>query len=119
MIVICWTKGAAYIVAEIDGTVIKEKVAAIWVLLHVAQCKPIVLPDNIHKLINLNSEQLDALVEDLDEEPNIWKDDYIFNVIPHLCLPITGEVDFNKVKDDEWDWQETDDVNDLGFDDNG
>jgi hypothetical protein len=51
MIVIRRTRGGAYILAEMDGTVLKEKVAAFRVLPHKVW-KKITLPDNIHQLID-------------------------------------------------------------------
>ena len=86
MVVIRRTKGGSYIIAEMDGTVLKEKVAAFHVIPHVSRYEPIELPENIHKLIDLTPEQLDALVEDKDDEENIWNDDYIFDKIPNINL---------------------------------
>ena len=86
MVVIRRTKGGSYIIAEMDGTVLKEKVAVFCVIPHVSHYEPIELPENIHELIDLMPEQLDALVKDKDDEENIWNDDYIFNKIPNINL---------------------------------
>ncbi|KAJ3803753.1 hypothetical protein F5876DRAFT_17339, partial [Lentinula aff. lateritia] len=63
MVVIRRTKGGSYIIAEMDGTVLKEKVGAFRVLPHFTRDEPIELPNNIHDLIDLNAEQLDLMVE--------------------------------------------------------
>ena len=66
MVVICHTRGGSYIIAEMDGTVLKEKVGAFRVLPHMECYTPIELPDNIHDLIDLMAEQLENLVEKED-----------------------------------------------------
>ena len=87
MVVIRRTKGGAYIIAEMDGTVLREKVAAFWVLPHVARYEPIELNDNIHELIDTSANELDELVKD----ESSWEADNIdfnlvFDAIPHLRL---------------------------------
>ena len=90
MIVIRRTRGGAYIIVEMDGTVLKEKVVAFRVIPHCARYK-ITLPEDIHDLIDLNAEQLETMVEDISEETGQSKTDLIFDNIPHLRLPKEGE----------------------------
>ena len=96
MIVIKRSRGGAYILAEMDGTVLREKVAAFRVLPHKARYEPIELPANIHDLIDLNSEQLKTLVEDNSTElPWSPGKDYIFEGMPNMKVPVydnNGEV---------------------------
>ncbi|KAF8828366.1 hypothetical protein HHX47_DHR4000660 [Lentinula edodes] len=89
MVVIRRTKGGSYIIAEMDGTVLKEKVGAFRVLPHFTRNEPIELPNNIHELIDLTAEQLDLMVEDEDEDWMSPENDYIFDAIPHLRLSDT------------------------------
>ena len=89
MVVIRRTKGGSYIIAEMDGTVLKEKVGAFRVLPHFTRNEPIELPNNIHELIDLTAEQLDLMVEDEDEYWMAPENDYIFDAIPHLRLSDT------------------------------
>ena len=85
-IVIRRTKGGSYILAEMDGTLMRGKYAAFRVLPHVARYTPIELPSEIEKLIHLSKEKLDKLVEE-DEEVEYGPDkDYIFDRIPNLRL---------------------------------
>jgi hypothetical protein len=88
MIVIRRTKGGAYILAEMDGMVLKEKVAAFRVLPHVARYEPIELPENIHDLIDLSPDQLHKMVEEDNVEEG-WAPgrDYVFDAIPNLRMP--------------------------------
>ena len=84
MIVIRRTKGGSYVVAQMDGMVLREKVAAFRVLPHVARYKPIKLPENITELIDISKERLDELVNDIDEkdlEENL-NEDFAFRGMP-------------------------------------
>ena len=83
MVVICCTRGGSYIIAEMDGTVLKEKVRAFRVLPHMERYKPIELPENIHDLIDLMAEQLENLVEKEDLMEGRMEH-FIFNAIPNL-----------------------------------
>ena len=76
MIMIRRTKGGAYILAEMDGSVLREKVAAFRVLPHKARYEPIALPDNIHDLIDLDPLQLRQMVEEeqVDESYSLGRD---------------------------------------------
>ncbi|KAE9384292.1 hypothetical protein BT96DRAFT_842475 [Gymnopus androsaceus JB14] len=86
LIVIRRNRGGSYVVAEMDGTVLRGKIGAFRCLPHIAQYNPIELPDNIHELINLLEEQLKTMVEEDEKmEPN--GQHYIFNAIPNLRLP--------------------------------
>ena len=101
MVVIRRTKGGSYIIAELDGTVLKEKVGAFRVVPHVARYEPIELPDNIHQLIDLTAEQLDAMVDDAEDVDTIAGNDYIFDAIPNLRLQDSDD-DF-EVSDDDFE----------------
>ena len=83
MVVICHTRGGSYIIAEMDGTVLKEKVGAFRVLPHMECYKPIELLENIHDLIDLMAEQLENLVEKEDLMEGCMEH-FIFNAIPNL-----------------------------------
>ena len=89
MIVIRRTKGGAYILAEMDGSVLREKVAAFRVLPHKARYEPIALPDNIHDLIDLDPLQLRQMVEEeeVDESYSPGRD-LVFDAIPNLRMPV-------------------------------
>ncbi|THU83507.1 hypothetical protein K435DRAFT_689466 [Dendrothele bispora CBS 962.96] len=91
MIVIRRTKGGAYILAEMDGTVLREKVAAFRVLPHKARYEPIELPANIHELIDLDPQQLRSMIEETEAEnpDDSWSPgkDYIFDNMPQLKKP--------------------------------
>lgn len=113
LVVIRRTQGGSYIIAEMDGTVFKEKVGAFRVIPHKARYEPIDLPENIYDLIDMTKEQLERMAtEDLDEESKKSKGrDYIFDDIPNLRLPVSGEaeVDF----DPEYDLDEDEDEPDI------
>lgn len=93
MIVIRRTKGGAYILAEMDGSVLKEKVGAFRVLPHQARYGPIALPDNIHDLIDLSPDQLRKMVEEDIEQDEKWSSerDYIFDNAPNVRKPIYND----------------------------
>ena len=80
---------AAYILAEMDGSVLHEKVATFRVLPHKARYEPILLPQNIHDLINLSPDQLSRMVEEDDSQDNNWTPgkDCVFDAILNLRLP--------------------------------
>jgi hypothetical protein len=90
MIVIRRTKGGAYILAEMDGTVLREKVAAFRVLPHKARYEPIELPKNIHELIDLSPDDLRKMVQEDDESDESWQPgkDFVFDYMPNLRKPI-------------------------------
>ena len=83
MVVICHTRGGSYIIVEMDGTVLKEKVRAFRVLPHMECYKPIELLENIHDLIDLMAEQFKNLVEKEDFTEGCMEH-FIFNAIPNL-----------------------------------
>lgn len=84
MMVIRRTRGGSYIVAEMDGTVLKEKVGAFRVLPHMERYHdPIEMPKDIHDLIDLSLEQL--------ENDERRRDHYINNAIRNLPLPRNDE----------------------------
>ena len=83
MVVIARSAGGAYILAELDGTVLRDKVGAFRVLPHWARYEPIELPENIHELIDLSKKQLEKMVEDDSEELQRNDDeDFAFNRMP-------------------------------------
>jgi hypothetical protein len=109
MVVIRRTKGGSYVIAQMDGTLLKEKVAAFRVLPHVARYRPIKLPQNIHDLIDVSKEKLDEMILDDDEqEPGI---DYAFASLPNFD---TSEGDFEHLRDNEV--PDFDEVSDLDED---
>lgn len=93
MVVIRRTRGGSYVIAEMDGTVLKEKVGAFRVLPHFARYEPIKLPENIHDLIDLSSQQLEKMLDDLDSDKLEKGKDFIFDSIRNLRIPEndTGE----------------------------
>ena len=84
LIVIRRTKGGAYILAEMDGSILRGKYGAFRVLPHVARYAPIELPENIEKLIGMTRDELDKLAESDDEKEVATKQnpDYIFEDMP-------------------------------------
>ena len=93
LIIIRQTYGGAYIVAEMNGAVLKEKVAAFRLLPHHERYEPISLPENIHELIDLSPEQLDDMIEDRE-----LVSDLAFDNMPSMKPPVDND-DYP----DEWD----------------
>ncbi|EEB89140.1 hypothetical protein MPER_12800, partial [Moniliophthora perniciosa FA553] len=56
-------KGGSYIVAEMDGTVLKEKVAAFRVVPHKLRYGPVILPEDLLRALDVGAEELDDLEE--------------------------------------------------------
>lgn len=90
LVVIRRTRGGSYILAEMNGAVLKEKVGAFRVLPHHARYEPIELPRNIHDLIDLTPRQLDHMME--SEEVGR---DLAFDAIPNLKEPVDDEYDLD------------------------
>jgi hypothetical protein len=100
MVVICRTRGGSYIIAEMDGTVLKSKVGAFRVLPHRSRYEPMDLPEDIHELIDLTKDQLDTMVNDGDDDEDVQfirkGGDPLFDQIPTLRKPVDGdEVAYN------------------------
>ena len=94
MVMICHTKGGSYIIAEMDGTVLREKVGAFRVVPHFERYAPIELPANIHDLIDLSAEQLTSMVDDDNRSFTVQGRNIPFEDIENIKL-----VDDS---DDEW-----------------
>jgi len=94
-IVIRRTKGGSYILAEMDGTLMRGKFGAFRVLPHMARYSPIELPANIEELIHLSKEKLDELVEEEEDNDYGPDKDYVFERIPNLRSQIS-EKDFDE-----------------------
>ncbi|EEB99883.1 hypothetical protein MPER_00321 [Moniliophthora perniciosa FA553] len=62
------TKGGSYIVAEMDGTVLKEKVAAFRVVPHRLRYGPVILPEDLLRALDAGTEELDNLEEAIEED---------------------------------------------------
>ena len=95
-IVIRRTKGGSYILAEMDGTLMRGKYGAFRVLPHVTRYQPIELPENIDRLIHMSKDKLDQLVEEEDEVDYGPDKDYIFERVPNLRIN-EEQVDFAEV----------------------
>ncbi|KAF8811323.1 hypothetical protein BYT27DRAFT_7089649 [Phlegmacium glaucopus] len=69
MVVISRTRGGSYVLAELDGAVLHQKVGAFRVVPYFAQRK-IDLPDDIHELIDVPAQVLERIeqAEDVDKE---------------------------------------------------
>lgn len=99
MVVIRRTRGGSYIVAEMDVTVLRRKVGAFRCLPHFARYEPIELPENIHDLIDISTEELEQMIDDEPEEYGTPGTHYVFDAIPNLRLPGT-EQDSDDEEDD-------------------
>ncbi|KIM35098.1 hypothetical protein M413DRAFT_48089, partial [Hebeloma cylindrosporum] len=62
MIIVARRKGGAYIVAEMDGSVWQQKVAAFRIIPYFAQ-RSLTLPENIHKILDQDEETLKKIDE--------------------------------------------------------
>ncbi len=77
-IVIARKDGGAYIVAELDGSLLKDKVAAFRLIPYFAR-RHIKLPDNIEDVIDQTKENLKMLVDMPDNDEPAIPIDFIFN----------------------------------------
>ncbi|ESK82218.1 hypothetical protein Moror_8742 [Moniliophthora roreri MCA 2997] len=75
-------KGSSYIVAEMDGTVLKEKVATFQVVPHKLRYGPVILPADLQKVLDADTDQPDELEVTMDndiEDANTYSGpDYVF-----------------------------------------
>jgi hypothetical protein len=76
-IVVRETKGGAYIVAEMTGTVLQQKCGKFRVIPYFAR-RRIPLPEGIMKLIDLNNQELDE-IEAQPEDESVLKRDYLMD----------------------------------------
>ena len=101
MVVIRCTKGGSYVIAEMDGTVLREKVGAFRVIPHFERYEPVELPANIHNLIDLNVDQLNAMVEDNDRAFNVQGKDLAFTGAEKLNI-----IDYVAGGDSDSEWED-------------
>lgn len=82
MIVIRRNKGGAYILAEMDGSILQDKVAEFRVIPYFARYE-VKLPDNIHDLIDCSKKTLKALEDAVDTgERDLYKNrDFNFDKV--------------------------------------
>ena len=115
LVVIRRTRGGSYILAEMNGAVLKEKVAAFRVLPHHARYEPIELPENIHELIDLSPVQLDNMLDN-EEIDN----DLVFDNIPNLREPAyedsTYDLDNGDQSEDSTERDSDDEGNECSHD---
>jgi hypothetical protein len=80
MIVIAKTRGGAYVIAELDGSVFHEKVAKFRVIPYFAR-RRIDLPSNMEELIEISTTNLEK-IEGLKEiEAEVKNKDFIFESV--------------------------------------
>ncbi len=77
-IVIARKDGGAYIVAEMDGSLLKDKVAAFRLIPYFAR-RHIKLPDNVEDVIDQTKENLKMLVDMPDNDEPAIPIDFIFD----------------------------------------
>lgn len=112
MVVIRRTKGGAYLVAEMNGAMFQDRIAAFRVIPYEAR-HAIQIPANIHKFIDISKETLDALVDDSSSSANPKKakkyrgKDFLFDKV-HLRVtkedfehPETSESEQGSEDEDE------------------
>lgn len=90
-VVIRRTKGGSYILAELDGSLLRGKYGAFRVLPHVARYH-IALPDNIQDLINLSKDALEALTNEEEDVEELSERDYIFDNAKDLKIIQEDEI---------------------------
>ena len=100
MIIIRCSKGESCIVAEMDGSVVQNKVGVFRIIPYFARTK-IVPPDNIYEIIDLNKESLDKLdKEGLEDHTN--SNDYYFEGV-NLDQNVYFDSDKDNSEDDSDD----------------
>ena len=78
LVVVGRSRGGAYAIAELDGSVFDKKVAAFRVVPYFAR-KEIKLPDNLGDFIDISKEKLEELVD--SEDPISEDKDFSFSGI--------------------------------------
>ena len=103
-IVIARKSGGAYLVAEMDGSVLKDKVAAFRLIPYFAR-RQLKLPRDLDSIIDQTRENLQKMLEAPDYEPAIPRD-YIFD---EPGVPSgTGDFVEEEVSEDSDGWGEED-----------
>ncbi|EEB91233.1 hypothetical protein MPER_10442 [Moniliophthora perniciosa FA553] len=69
-------KGGSYIVAEMDGTVLKEKVATFRVVPHKLHYRPVILPEDLLCVLDVGTEELDSIEIEAIEDESVRRSDY-------------------------------------------
>jgi hypothetical protein len=98
VVVVRRTAGGSYIVAEMDGAVFQSKIAQFRVLPYLAR-ERIDLPEGILKLIDLNPEQLDAMIIEGEDDLYEGRDFQFENV--RLAAGDDEESDSERMQSDE------------------
>jgi hypothetical protein len=77
MIVIARSRGGSYVIAELDGSVFHQKVAAFRVIPYFARTE-IKMPENLEALIRISKTTLKRIEETDEYEDEIFNRDFIF-----------------------------------------
>lgn len=111
MIVIRRTRGGAYLVAEMNGAMFHDRVAAFRVIPYEAR-HSVVIPQDIHKLIDLSKEALAELVRDMPKGtrpyngPDLQFGSTSLRTIPEDFEESESEDEPDDPADNRPDWEE-------------